>query len=154
MMWDLEERVEDAFAAYLRPIVAGSMNVYTAFSAETIQLPCVVVGAVSSDPVSEPAEWHAPRQLRVEVQVGTEAVSEVDGVGLVIRTPRERNAAARSAVMDALAVSDLCAKLIAAGVRGVAFSMAQMSGGIERSIEDRRIVTTIPVDVIAEPEEV
>lgn len=148
MKWDLEERAEQAFAAYLKQQVSGDMRVYVAWESATdaMQYPCAVVHTATSGPVVEDATWHDARVLGVEVAVMVEAA------GTDLTTARERNAAHRSEVMDALAVSDLNAQIAAQGVADIAFSQAQL-GECERAVEDRVLITTLRVAVIAEPVE-
>jgi len=156
MLYDLEERVEEAFVAYLQANVTGDMQVYTAFTDETLEYPCAVVMAASTSAVSDLAEYHSPRQMEIVVAVMTEAAPELDATtGGTVRTARERNAAARSDVIGAL-ITSLKTNLIAAAGPGVAFSMAQIGGPVTRGLDEEQhaFVTTIPVDVIAEPVEV
>ena len=154
MLYDLEERTEDAFVALLRAGLPGEMRVYPAWTDEAIQYPCAVVHAGTSDAVSEQAEWHSSRQIAVEISVMTEAVAVKNGAGSVMITSRERNAEARSAVLTVLSTASLLTDAIAAAGPGVAFSMAQLGGPVVRSVNDRIFVTIIPVDVIANPVEV
>ena len=153
MLYDIEERVEDAFVAYLQANVTGDMRVYHGFSDEDLQYPCAVAVVRATDAVSEMAEYSDPRSMIVDVAVITEAVPETDDTGGTIRTARERNAAARSDVIKAL-VTSLKTNLISAAGPGVAFSMAQIGGPVTRQVEDYEFITLIPVDVIAEPVEV
>jgi len=151
MKWDIEERTEDAIAAYLKQY-AGSARVYVAWEVNDPQYPCVVVHAGESEPVSEDSEWYDYRRIAVSVAIITEAAPETDSGGTTLRTARERNSAVRSDVMNALATQSLLANLIATGTEKVAFSMAQLSGST-RDVEDRKLITTLTLDVIAEPVE-
>lgn len=154
MLYDLEERVEDAFVAYLQANATGDMKVYPAWTDEEIEYPCAVVRATNSDMVTEDSEHSDIRAIAVEVAIISEASPERDDDGNTIRTTRERNAAIRTDIMQALSTS-LKTNLIAAAGPGVAFSMAQMGGPITREVDDahRAFITTVPVDVIAEPKE-
>ena len=151
MKWDLEERTEDAIVAYLSTRCDG-MRVSAAWQRDEREYPCVIVHVASTAPISEPAEWHDARMLAVSVAVMTEGADEIDGDGATVRTARERNALARSQVLDALCTTGLLAGLQEQGVADVAFSMAQVTS-TERSVEDRYLVTTIAAEVIAEPVE-
>ena len=156
MLFDLEERVEDAIVAYLRTAVTGEVRVYPAWSDESVQYPCAVVHAGSTDAVSAETEWSAPRQIAAEIAIIVDAAPEQTASGDTIRTARERNAAARSDVLKALCTSSLLTNIIAAAGPGVSFSMAQIGGPVVRAVdtESRKLTTTIPIDIIAEPEEV
>lgn len=149
MRWDLEELTEDAFRDYLKGQVNDELSVYAAWEFETPTYPCVVVHAANMDAISETATWHDPRNMAVECAVMTEAAPETDDQGNVILTIRERNAKARSKVLDALCKTGLLA-LVNAKIKKAALSMAQVSGWT-RSVDDNRLVTTIKIDVIAEP---
>ena len=146
MKWDLCERTEDAFAAYLESHVSGDMRVYKAWSMTEPQYPCAIVHCGESEPISEDASFHDPRYVKVEVSVGVESTKKNN------RTIREVNAAIRSDVMNALAVSDLNTQLIAVGIEGVAFSMAELATE-QRDVQDRVLLTVFELLVIAEPVE-
>jgi len=152
MKWQLEEMVEDAIVSYLKANVNDELAVFAAwgFDGDDFVLPCAVVYAGSSEPISEPAEWHDPRMLSVQVAVMTESSPLTDDEGNELKTARERNIEARSKVMDLLFVSDLVTPLIARLIPDVAFSMAQATT-TERSTEDKRLITIINLEVIAEP---
>ena len=146
MKWDLEERTEDALAAYIEQGVSGSMRVYRAWEMEgSPQFPCVFVHAGRSGPVSDGAEWHDPRVIGVDVRIAVESAETTTN------TAREENARARSDVLNVLCSSGLLAGMIAVGVEDVAFSMAQLDGEIERSVDGRVMITAATVAVIAEP---
>ena len=150
MRWDLEERTEDAFVAYLKQNVTGTMRVCAAWERDEMEYPCVLVHAGTTAPLADDAAWHDPRMLVVQVSVATEGAHELDGSNNVQRTAREINADARSSVLNALAVSNLNAQLVAQAVPGVAFSMAQMTQ-TQRDVDGRNLVTVATVEVIAEP---
>jgi hypothetical protein len=126
------------------------MRVSAAWERNSMQYPAVIVYAGETEPIVESATWHDARNLAVDVAVITEAAPELDANNAVVRTPRERNAAARSMVMDALFTTTLLTDLIAQGVANVAFSMAQFVKS-QRSNEGTHLVTTISGLVIAEP---
>lgn len=153
MRWDLEELTEDAVVSYLKQKLPGEMRVYAAHSFNEQQFPCAVVIFDEAEPISEPAAHADPVMLGGSVAVLTEYAPTLDASGNVVETPRERNRAARSAVLDALAVSDLNAQLIAQGVEAVAFSMAQLLPGRRREhdADKKALITVMPIGVIAEP---
>jgi hypothetical protein len=152
MKWNLPELTEDAFKSYLEANLNLDMNVYVAWGndEDSIEYPCVIIHADATEPVSEPAEWHDPRMMNVQLAVMTEAVALTDDDGNEILSVRDRNIEARSEVINLLAISGLNAALIARGIEDIAFSMAQMTT-TERSTEDHKLITTITVEVIAEP---
>lgn len=151
MLWDIDVRLEDAFIAYLKSKITGEVKVYAGLTDEKIQYPCAVVMSTGSEPVSEQAEWHDPRKYEIEIAILTEACAETTGS---MRTSRERHAAAFSDVMNVLAVSDLLEQIVGMQIDKLALSMAQVaSGKITRAheAEHRKMVSVIPIDVIAEP---
>ena len=150
MRWDLEERTEDAIVAYLKTVVDGSIRVSAAWERKEPEFPAIVVHAGGTEPVSEDAEWDDNRVVAVSVAVMTEAVDELNASGKVIRTARERNADARSEAIDALATTDLLENVIAQGIPAIAFSQMQLAGST-RTVEDKKFVTTLIIEVIAEP---
>lgn len=150
MLWNLEEMTEDAFASYLSANLDEKMFVKAAWDYAEIEYPAVIVFAGTTEPVSEPSEWADPRMLSVSVAVMTEAAPLTDDDANTIVGTRQRNINARSAVIDLLAVDDLKTQIINQEIPAVAFSMAQMTT-TERSVEDRKLITTINIEVIAEP---
>lgn len=150
MKWDLAERTEDAIVAYLKSKVSGDVRVSAAWERDEPQYPACVVHCATEGPVSDDAEWHDARAQAVQVAVISEAAQELDTTGNVIRTVRERNAAVRSDVLNALCLTGLAALLNAQGVDAIAFDMAQVTT-TERSVDGVHLVTTINMEVIAEP---
>jgi len=151
MKWDLEERTEDAVVSYLKDVTDGSIRISAAWDRKEPEFPCAIVHAGESEPVSEEAAWHDARMIAVEVAVMTEGVDELDDSGEILRTAREINAAARSEIINALAVSNLNAQLVAQGVADIAFSMAQLANCTRSVEEERYLVSTLTVGVLAEP---
>lgn len=173
LLWNLEELVEDAFAAYLRAKCSGDLTVYAAWTTEKNKYPCIVVHAGQSDSISTGSTWHNPRQMLVEIAIMTEAADLLADNGSVTKTARECNAEARSDVMNALAILDsatapaglsglcqtedmphgLAAELDAMLIPGVWICQAT-AGRLARSVEGdnkKLFVTTIEVAVIAQP---
>lgn len=151
MKWDLDERIEDAFRAYLESVQPGDMKAYAAWSFDTPQFPCSIAYVPTTAPVVEQAEWHDQRRFTAQIAVMIEAApAKKDGV--ITKATRDRNALARGVVLEALAIGDLVDKLNATGVEGVLFSEAQVTT-TERSVDGRVLITTITVEGIAEPQE-
>lgn len=148
--WDLEEKIEDAFTAYLKKKIPDGMKFYASWTDEGVQFPCAVVKAGASSPISETASWTDFRNTVVEVAVQSEAAPEKDGTGATLRTSRERNADARRQVMDALAIDTLAAELNTMQVVGVNFSFAQATT-LERDLMERVLVSIITVEVKTTP---
>jgi len=150
MRWDLEEKLEDALVSYLISQSDGSVRIFAAWDRDERQYPCAVVHVAESGPVSEPAAWHDSRELMAQVAVMTEGADEVDSDARTIRTARQRNADARSEIMNALAIADLNAQLVLQDVPDLALSMAQVTT-TQRTVENQYLVTTINVECIVEP---
>jgi len=152
MKWNLEELTEDAVVSYLSANSNGDFDVYAAWDFNEPEYPCVIVHADATEPISEDAQWHDARMVNVAVAVITEAVDDTDANGNTIVSARQRNVNLRSAVLDLLNLTTLNTQLINQAIEDVAFSMAQVSN-TERSVEDnpRRLITTISLEVIAEP---
>jgi hypothetical protein len=151
ILWDMEERLEDALVAYLKKTIRDGINVYPAWTDEAIKYPCAVVTARATKPLSATASWNGQRVIEVEIPVITEAAPEKDGTGVILRTARQRNAAFRSLVMNALDIATLAAEINALGAAdGLAVSQARVTQTI-RSTEDREFVTVIMLEVKAAP---
>lgn len=151
--WDLEELVEDAFVAYLKTQIPGTMKVFNGFSDEKIEYPCAIVKVASAQSVAEDALWQDVSKLNVEVAVCTELAPIVDALGKIITTTRERNAVVRSAVMAALAQQALCGNLVAIGILGLLWTSAQLVGQRTRSVDEAHhaMITMLDVEVIVAP---
>lgn len=173
LRWDLEERLEDAVVQYLNTsaLQSTSIKVFPAFSTAIIEYPCAVVHCGRSQKLVESGEFTVHRQLDVEVAVMTEASNQMDALGLVTLTARQRNADARNAVINALGVMDdnpppgisslcspedvpvgLAAWLDIQKIDGIWVSHAHI-GEITRSLDtDKKcLVSTISIGVIAQP---
>lgn len=149
-MWIVEEKCEDAFVAYLRANVPGSMRVYPAWTDEEIQYPCAVCKAGDSDNENDEAKFNGHRRVAVEIAVMTEATPELDAAGVKVCSTRDRNAVARDAVIKTLAKSALHEDLNEMAVPGIKFSQAHMTKGT-RGLDGRVLVSIINVDCIANP---
>jgi hypothetical protein len=150
ILWEIEESIEDAIVLYLQREIRDGMKFYTGWTDQAIEYPCAAVLVGEANPLGESTEWSTQARFAVQVDVATEAAPEKDGTGTILRTARERNTAARSAVMNALAISTLADELNAMGVSGLAVSLAQVVGR-KRDTQDRHLVTSIMLDVIAAP---
>lgn len=152
MIWDLEERIEDAISAYLRTSVGGSLRIYEAGNFTEMQMPCAIVMTGGTKALSETQNWSDVREASVSVIVKTEWAHELNDNQDVIRTAREIHAQAKGAVMEALARSDLVELIIATQPYRVLFSAAQVTN-TEPDISESVRSTLITVDVIASPAE-
>jgi hypothetical protein len=144
MQWDLEERTEDAFVSYLQGELSGEFRVSAALANAEPAYPAVVVTAGESNAITEDAAWSDHRQLIVQVTVLVEAAEAND------LSARDHNARVRSDVLNALARSDLVTQIASQGVQAVAFSQADMRS-TTRDVQNRLYMTTIDIEVIAEP---
>jgi len=149
-LWNLEESIEDALVNYLRQQIPDGLKVYAAWTDEAIEYPCAIVLAGEAEALADASEWSPQSKLAVQVDVVTENAPENDGTGQILRTSRQRNADARSSVMNALAISTLADKINAMGVEGLAVSLAQVMAR-KRDTQGMHLVTSIMLDVIAEP---
>lgn len=177
--YDIEERVEDAFVQYLSLALSQvtALKVFPAFSTDVLQYPCVVVHAHDSAKIVPDGAASTSRRISVDIAILTEAANQLDDVGRVVVTARQRNANARGPVIQALSISDtdpgpadlaalvqadagdmptgLAAYLVYQKVPGVWIKFAQVRE-INRSVEpDKRcLVTTVSAVVVAQPVEI
>jgi hypothetical protein len=174
--FDMEERVEDAFVAYIQSAVSQTTNmkVYAAYTTDAIQYPCVTVNAMEADNITPDADWNVSKLLDVKIAVMTEAKAEVDGLAKVINTPRQLNANARAAVLKALSIAStdtgpsdiasivqaqpedmpkgLAAYLVYQKIPGVWIKLARLGRRVrDFEVEKNCLVTEISVAVIAQP---
>lgn len=167
--FDLEERVEDAVAAYLSQHVTGEVRCYAAWNFTAPQYPCAIAHAsTNTGAAGEDAGWHGPRELSVEVEINVEAAAEKDSLGNIVRSARECNRKARSAVIGPLSIvgeyvmtngvkevvtPGLREKLADMNIAGVRFSAAELMSaerGFEETDNRRVMKTTLRLFVIAE----
>lgn len=151
MDFDTEEKIEDALVALLDSQV-GSIRIFPAwgYSSATLQFPCVIVHTGDALPVADEAEWANAREFPVECALMVESADEIGGTAKIITTIREQNRAARSEIYNILAGSDLTQRLTDLGHEGIIFSHAQLESA-PRSAENRKLITTFTVSVIATP---
>ena len=64
MKWNLEELTEDAFVSYLKT-KCGGLRISASWERDEMQYPACIVHVPESEPVSELAEWHDARTLKV-----------------------------------------------------------------------------------------
>lgn len=164
MIWDLEEQVEDAIAAYLSVNTIG-LDIYTAWSMTEPKFPCAVIHCGVSSPISDTADFNSPRAIKIEIAVMSEAASVDKGGGIVL-TPRQANSVARAQVMSALAitgdqvescglmVSPLAASMNATGTPRALIVQLQLES-MTRSVDEekRRLISTIELSCIAVPKD-
>lgn len=174
--YDIEERLEDSFVAYLLSAVSQTtqMAIFPAFSTEIIQYPCAVIKANHGLKLDPNGAWSTSRRMEVEIAVITEAANQIDGTGKVVTTARQLNRNARNAIMTALAIEDtdagpsdlstvvqadatdmpkgLAAYLVYQKIEGIWIKLAQVQD-VDRSVEsDKRcLISMISVAVIAQP---
>lgn len=152
MKWQLEELTEDCIVSYLEGQVAGQLKILAAWNFSEPEFPCAIVHASRTEPIVEMATWHDARMLTVEVAVMTDAAKEIDTMGNAVKAARDRHIDAKTIVLDALCKTGLTALINAQATTGIAFSMAQVTS-TERAVNEaeRKLVTTIMIEVIAEP---
>ena len=163
-MCDLEELVEDAFAAYLKTIVTGDARIECAWETLSAQFPRVVVFCGQPGPVSDGAEFTYARKMMVTVSVMVEPIAKIsDGVETLSIREVYRNL--RGQVIGALSVpvevvnevvtDSLLTRLQAAAPSRIGLSMSQYIGA-ERTVEEdprKMLITLCEVEIIAEPKE-
>lgn len=152
MKWNLRELGEDCFVAYLDGQVNGQLKVFPAWGFKEPEYPCAVVRAGVLRPVVDEATWHDARYCDFEVAVLTDAADEIDALGNITATARDRHADASSLVLDALCKDGLLALVNAEATSGIAFSMAH-TGESEPEVdaETKKLITKITIETIVEP---
>lgn len=148
MSWCVEEYTEDAIVKYLASKLDDAvLNIYTAWTDEEIKYPCTVIHAGKSGNVAGTA-FNGIRTVDVTIAVMTEAAAAG------AQTARQRNAAARNLVIEALAQTVLQDDINALAPDGIVFSLAYI-GDITRSVEsDKRVfVSEIQLIIIVAPKE-
>lgn len=151
MKWNLDTMTQDAFTAYFRGGMPGSVRAYSAWDFKEGERPCIVTHAEGLRPVSEDAEWHDPRYIDVAIALQVESVDEVGDTGIVITEFYERRAKILSAVRELLARADLVTQINAQGVEGLACSMMQLEDDTDEGAEDRTVTNIFSVIGIVEP---
>ena len=133
-----EEAMEDAFVAYLKTRVDGSINVIAAMTAAELTYPCIIVTAQSSDNVNDASDWNEHRIFELEVKLGVEATDPA--------TLRERNRVLRDSVMEALTDSGAIDAINGTGLIRIS---RMLFGKITRGAEGHIMETVIPIAVTA-----
>ncbi len=141
MSWAIEEKVEDAILSYLQYQITGisGLNFYTAWNAELLKYPCIIVNAVRSKNI-ESTGWTGIREIDFEVVALVEAKNNVRNDIITLRDK----------MITAFADSDVATILNNRSPSNVIFSGVNIEE-IERDIDDARrvLVNTIRLKVIA-----
>jgi hypothetical protein len=151
MSWNLEQSIDAAFVAYLRPELPGTIRVYPSCTNETLQFPCCVVHAGEGENENDDIGFNGHRKINVECRVMIEAGDEKDAGGIVIASSLQRISVVRGEVMGALAKRLLENDLNAVNSPGVIFSMAFVTTTPDVFIEGRLFIALINVRVITNP---
>jgi hypothetical protein len=149
--WNLEQSIDAAFVAYLRPLLPGTMKVYPSCTNEELQFPCVVCQAGGGANENDDIGFNGHRRITVNCIVMVEAADEIDAAGVKIKSSLQRISEARGEVMGNLAKLNLETDLNDTNSPGVKFSLAQVTTTPEPTIEGRVFIATINVEVIANP---
>ena len=152
--WDLEERVEDAFVAYIKELCSELALVQAAYDVSTAAFPMVVVEAHDSDNHTDTGRFTGRRKMTVTVNIITEALNRAGDTGSIeaLRTAREQHRAVKSSVIGILAGNEIHKNLNDTQPENVLFSMAYMTGQ-SRDAGDGKIITMQDMEVIAQPNE-
>ena len=152
--WDLEERVEDAFVAYLKANVQRVAMVIPSMSAVEARFPLIVVEARNSDNKNPTAPFTGKRSMDVTITMMIEAINRNGAAGSESfnEDARETYRAIKSNMIGWLSGNDLHTELNAIEMAGVDFSMAHMTRQ-ERSVEEGRLMLMQALEVIAQPKE-
>jgi len=153
--WDLEERAEDAFVAYLKGNVGRACLVRAAREVCVAKYPLITVSAESSDNASTDASFNGHRRFSVSVTIATEAVNFNAETSQLeyIETAREAHRAVKSDVIGSLAGATVHEDLNDMQLQGINFSQAHCTSQT-RGVDDNKLVTVQLIDVIAQPREI
>jgi hypothetical protein len=139
-----EEMMEDAFVAYLKSVLPGTVDVFAAMTRDEVVFPSVIVMVQSTDNPNEVSGWNNQRIMEMQIKLGVEA-ADVKENGVVSKLLRDQNAELRAAVLDALTIPDLAAKINEIGI--VRVSLVTI-GKIVRGVEGRIMETAIPLAIL------
>lgn len=151
-IWQLEEKVEDAFAAYLTAYLNDSkVFVGVAFSTAKYKEPGVYVGAEESDNVAENASFNGYRACSVSIVIRSHADTDSDAN---LGSSRAQHGAYKSRVIRALAQTDLVASINAVIDQSARVDMAEI-GQVQRSVDadNNAFQTVVTVACYARPVE-
>jgi hypothetical protein len=151
MSWNLEQSVDAAFVAYLRPLLSGSLKVYPSCTNEVLEFPCVVIHAGAGENENDEIGFNGHRRINVSVLVMVESAAELDESGVQVKSALQRISDIRGDVMGPLAKLQLETDLNAVNSPGVKFSLAQVTNTPDVVFEGRTFIAEINVEVIANP---
>jgi len=152
--WDLEERAEDCFVAYLEKNVMRLAMVIPSRTVAEAKFPLVVVEAGESNNKNGTAPFTGKRQFNLTVNLVTEALNNngADGTPEKNETGRETHRVIKSQLLGALAGNELHTALNDVGIPGIEFSSAHMTGQT-RDTGDGKFITIQTIEVLAQPKE-
>jgi len=149
--WNLEQSIDAAFVAYLRPLLPGTIKVYPSCTNESLQYPCAVVHAGAGENENDVIGFNGHRKIQVAVKIFIEPGDELDEAGKKIKSVLQRVSEVRGEVVGALAKLKLETDLNDTGSPGVKFSLAQVTTTPDTVSDGMLFIAEINVEVIANP---
>jgi hypothetical protein len=146
----LEERVEDALVDWLTLNLSGDMHIHAAFDVDRAQYPQVSVFCESSEPVSADALPTGHRTVTCIVTLATLAEPETDDNNEPMTSAREYHAMLKGQLLTELHRNDAALILNTLPASGVQFS-SLFPEGLQRSVEEHRLITAVTMRGIAHP---
>ena len=152
--WDLEERVQDALATYVKNKVAGVAQTQGALKVSKANFPLVIFNFISSRNNTEDGMFTGRRTLEVEMNITTEAMNFNGGAGTEEKnqTADEHHRQIKSSVIGALAGTNTHKEINAVNWPGVNFSQVFMTDQ-KKDADGAFIITTQTLLVLAQPKE-
>lgn len=149
--WNLEQSIDAAIVAYLKPLLPGTIKTYPSCTRDELQYPCVVIHAGEGANENDDIGFNGHRRINVTCAVMVEAADEKDEAGVIVKSSLQRISEARGEVMGALAKRNLETDLNETNSPGVKFSLAQITTTSDPTIEGRTFIAIINLEVIANP---
>lgn len=151
--WDLPRRVQLALVAYCKSVAGASVMVEHARSVRVIGYPCIICEATGHEPLDDAQPFTGRRKINgAAVVLITEAVNrKFDETKFA--TAAEMHAKLEALIVGAFAGNAVEEDLNETGAEGVLFSRCHM-GAVECGAGDGKLVTTINLEIEAQPKEI
>jgi hypothetical protein len=151
--WDLPRRVQLALVAYCRQFADGDTMVVHARSVNKIGYPCIICEATGHEPTSDTVGFTGRRRVTgAAVILMTEAINRKFDPDK-FESAAEMHAALEANIVGAFAGNTVHEDINGFQPEGVAFSRCMM-GSVECEGADGKLITTIELEIEAQPKEI
>jgi hypothetical protein len=151
--WDLPRRVQMALVAYCKTFANSETMVVHARSVNKIAYPCIICEATGHQPMDDSGNFTGRRRItNAAVVLMTEAINRKFDPDK-FESAAEMHASLEATIVGALAGNSVHEDINAFDPQGVALSRCMM-GDVNCEGADGKLITTIELEIEAQPKEI